>query len=107
VNQTRLSSLDHEVLDREALAGARGYCAGCTRFCEPALAATVPVGRVMRYLMYSRSYGNRDFARSRFQALPAEVRASLARVDYTAAEARCPQKMPIGRLMQEALVELA
>jgi hypothetical protein len=90
-----------------AAAGRAGYCAGCTRFCEPALAEAVPVGRVMRYLMYDRSYGDRDHARSRFRALPAETRAALARLDYAAAEARCPQGMPIGRLMREAAAELA
>jgi len=31
----------------------------------------------------------------------------MDRLDYTAAEARCPQRMPIGRLMREALIELA
>jgi hypothetical protein len=107
INKTRLSALDREALEREARAGAAGYCAGCTRFCEPALAAAVPVGRVMRYLMYSRSYGDSEFASRRFRALPAEVRASLSRLDYTAAEERCPQRMPIDRLMREAVVELA
>ena len=107
VNKTKLSALDREALNRHAQAGVAGYCAGCTGICEPALTASVPVGRVMRYLMYGRSYGNRDFARSRFRALPAETRAVMARLDYTAAEARCPQKMPIGRLMREAASELA
>jgi len=95
------------MLDQYAQASAAGYCAGCTGICEPALPASVPVGRVMRYLMYGRNYGNRDFARSRFRALPVETRAVMARLDYTAAEARCPQKMPIGRLMREAASELA
>jgi predicted aldo/keto reductase-like oxidoreductase len=107
VNKTQLSASDREALNRLAQAGSAGYCAGCTRICESSLAAAVPVGRVMRYLMYSRSYGNRNFARSRFQALPAEVRTAIARLDYTSAETRCPQKMPIGRLMREASVELA
>jgi hypothetical protein len=107
VNKTKLSAADREVLDRLAQASAAGYCAGCTRFCEPSIAAAVPVGRVMRYLMYSRSYGNPNFARSRFQALPADVRAAMARIDYTAAEAHCPRNMPIGRLMREASIELA
>jgi hypothetical protein len=107
VNKTKLSALDREALNRHAQAGSAGYCAGCTGICEPALAASVPVGRVMRYLMYGRSYGNRDFARSRFQSLSAHTRAIMARLDYTAAEARCPQKMPIGRLMREAASELA
>jgi predicted aldo/keto reductase-like oxidoreductase len=107
MNRTKLAAGERELLLEQARAGASGYCAGCTRFCEPALAAPVPVGRVMRYLMYCRSYGNPDFARSRFRALPAETRAVMGRVDYAAAEARCPQNMPIGRLMREALVELA
>jgi hypothetical protein len=107
VNKTRLSALDREALSRHAQASAAGYCAGCTRICESAVAAPVPIGRVMRYLMYGRDYGNRDFARSRFRALPMETRAVMARLDYAAAEARCPQQMPIGRLMREASEELA
>jgi len=107
VNRARLSAGEREMLDQHAQASAAGYCAGCTGICEPALAASVPVGRVMRYLMYGRSYGNRDFASSRFQSLPAQTRAVMAQVDYTAAEQRCPQRMPIGRLMREAASELA
>ncbi len=107
MNKTRLSALEREALAGDALAGASGYCAGCTRFCEPALAGAVPVGKVMRYLMYSRSYGNRDYARSRFHSIAPEARAAMARLDYAAAEKRCPHGMPIGRLMNEALIELA
>ena len=107
VNKTKLSALDRQTLNRYAQASAAGYCTGCTRICESAIAAPIPVGRVMRYLMDCRDYGNRDFARSRFRALPKETRAVMARLDYTAAEARCPQKMPIGRLMREASIELA
>jgi predicted aldo/keto reductase-like oxidoreductase len=107
VNRTRLSALDRETLAGEALTGAAGYCAGCTRFCEPALAGAAPVGKVMRYLMYCRSYGNRGYARSRFQSIAPQARAAMATLDYAPAEACCPQGMPIGRLMREALVELA
>jgi hypothetical protein len=107
MNKTRLSALEREALAGNARAGAAGYCAGCTRFCEPALAGAVPVGKVMRYLMYSRSYGNRDYARSRFHSIAPEARAAMARLDYAAAEECCPNGMPIGRLMREALIELA
>ena len=107
LDRTRLSAVERDELRRMAAAGRAGYCAGCTRFCEPALAEAVPVGRVMRYLMYDRSYGDRDHARSRFRALPAGTREALARLDYAAAEARCPHGMPIGRLMREAAAELA
>jgi len=71
------------------------------------LAEAVPVGQVMRYLMYSRSYGNRDYAGRRFRSITPDIRAVMATTDYAAAEARCPRHMPIGRLMREALVELA
>jgi hypothetical protein len=107
LNRTKLSAGERNALEAHALAGASGYCAGCIDICEGALPAAVPVGRVMRYLMYCRSYGSREFARSRFNALPAETRALMAQLDYTAAEARCPRKMPIGRLMREAADELA
>ncbi|MCU0593211.1 MAG: aldo/keto reductase [Desulfobacterales bacterium] len=107
MNKTRLSALERETLAGNARVDVAGYCAGCTRFCEPALAGAVPVGKVMRYLMYSRSYGNRDYARSRFHSIAPEARAAMARLDYAAAEERCPNGMPIGRLMREALIELA
>jgi hypothetical protein len=107
LNKTKLSALERDSLSRHALASAAGYCAGCTRICETAVGGQVPVGRVMRYLMYDRDYGNRDFARSRFRALPQETRALMAGLDYGPAEARCPQRMPIGRLMREASIELA
>jgi uncharacterized protein len=107
LNRTRLSAEERNALEAHARAETSGYCAGCTDICEGALSAAVPVGRLMRYLMYCRSYGSREFARSRFNALPAETRARIPRLDYSAAEARCPQKMPIGRLMREADEELA
>jgi predicted aldo/keto reductase-like oxidoreductase len=107
MNRTRLSAGERKMLEQHAQASAAGYCAGCTGICEPALSASVPVGRVMRYLMYCRNYGNRDFARSRFQSLPAHTRAIMAQLDYAAAEQLCPQRMPIGRLMREAASELA
>jgi hypothetical protein len=106
-NKTRLSARDKARLAAEAQAGAAGYCAGCTARCETALGDAVPVGKVMRYLMYSRCYGRRDYARSRFRALPPASRAALARIDFGPAEARCPQGMPIGKLMREAESELA
>ena len=54
MNRARLSAGEREMLDQHARASAAGYCAGCTGICEPALAASVPVGRVMRYLMYGQ-----------------------------------------------------
>jgi predicted aldo/keto reductase-like oxidoreductase len=106
LDKTRLSALEQDALAQHAQTSASGYCAGCTRICETALSAAVPVGKVMRYLMYARSYGTRAYARSRFASLAPQTRAVMATLDYSAAEQRCPQRMPIGRLMREASSEL-
>jgi uncharacterized protein len=102
VDKTSLSAEDKSLLERYACETASGYCAGCTRICQAALSAPVPVGDVMRYLMYYRDYGDRDRARALFGELPAETRSRLGQVDYSSAEERCPQKIAIGRLMREA-----
>jgi predicted aldo/keto reductase-like oxidoreductase len=102
VDKTSLSAEDKNLLERYASETASGYCAGCTRMCQAVLGAPVPVGDVMRYLMYYHDYGDRDRARALFAELPAETRSRLGQVDYSAAEARCPQGIAIGRLMREA-----
>jgi predicted aldo/keto reductase-like oxidoreductase len=107
VDRTSLTDNDHQHLDRYASETFSHYCAGCTQICENAVAGHVPVGDVMRYLMYARSYGDRHDARRRFAAIPEAIRQRLTRTDYTIAEARCPRRLPIARLMDEAVNELA
>ena len=101
-DKTSLSAEDRGLLQRYALETASGYCAGCTRICETALSTSVPVGDVMRYLMYYHEYGDRDRARALFAELPQETRSRLDQADYSPAEERCPQRIAIGRLMREA-----
>jgi len=107
LDRTALTANDRQHLDRYARATFSYYCAGCTRICGNAVAGQIPVGDVMRYLMYARSYGAIDDARRRFAAIPGAARHRMARADYTRAEARCPRHLPIARLMQEAVDELA
>jgi hypothetical protein len=107
VNQARLTASDRRYFEAEARATAAHYCAGCTATCQPMLAADVPVGKIMRCLMYARSYGDHFRAQVEFRGIPDSVRAQLAALDYSAAERQCPQNMPIGRLMAEALEELS
>jgi hypothetical protein len=106
LNQTKLSRDSLQLLDRYAEDTCDAYCAGCTRFCEPEVAGRVPVADVMRYLMYYGFYGERDLARELFAAIALETREALRRIDYSAAEARCPRRLPIARLMEEAVVKL-
>ena len=61
----------------------------------------------MRYLMYCRDYGDRDYAVAQFNRIPDNIRLQMADFDYSPAEKRCPRKMAIGRLMREAVEELS
>jgi len=107
MDNKKLSDLDIDYLKDYARKTASSYCAGCKHICEPFLDGKVPVSDVMRYLMYSRCYGESERAKSAFKELPSEVRGRMAVMDFRDAENRCPQGMPIGRLMREAVIELA
>jgi len=105
-HKARLSSTDQKLFRQYARETHFDYCTGCTDLCEPVIGDSIPIGDVMRCLMYSRSYGDRSRARARFKRIPPKTRRRMATIDYAAAEKRCPQKMAIGRLMQEAVQEL-
>lgn len=98
----RFSRYDMELLEQYSRETSSGYCLGCTSICQPAVGGHVPIGDIMRYLMYYHNYGEYDRARSLFNKLPAKTRKKIAIVDYALAEQHCPQKMAIGRLMAEA-----
>jgi predicted aldo/keto reductase-like oxidoreductase len=107
VNRTELSSREKDLMSQYAQETRSAYCAGCTAICESAVDSQVPIGDVMRCLMYCRSYGNRDRAKARFNEIPKKVRARMAITDYTKAEQQCPQNMAIGKLMKAAISELS
>jgi hypothetical protein len=103
LDKTKITASDLDLLDRYAAETAHGYCAGCTSICEPALAGQIPVGDIMRYLMYHNSYGDAERARSCFAEIPQQIRARLTSFDYSRAERLCPQKLRIARLMEHAV----
>ncbi|MGD8212518.1 MAG: aldo/keto reductase [Desulfobacterales bacterium] len=106
VNKTKLSARDTDLLRQYAQETHADYCAGCTEICESSIHGKVPIGDIMRCLMYSRSYGDRTHAIELFKDIPEKVRAKIASLDYSSAEKQCPQKMAIGNLMRDALKEL-
>ena len=103
----KLSDNDVNYLKDYARKTSSNYCAGCKHVCESIIDDKVPISDVMRYLMYSRCYGEHGRAKSAFKEIPSEVRGRMANVNYRKAENRCPQRMSIGRLIQEAVIELA
>jgi len=107
LDKTKLSIRDMGLLRQYAQETRSHYCAGCADICESSIQGNVPVSDVMRCLMYARSYGNPQRAKTRFQKLPIITRRQMTLTDYSLAEQRCPQKMPIGKLMREAVKEFS
>ena len=107
LDKTKLTQTDKNILKQYAKATCTGYCAGCARLCDSILPDTPYVSDIMRYLMYYNSYGDRQHARELFAQIPGEVKSKLLTVDYSDAEARCPQRIPIGKFIAEAVRKLA
>jgi len=102
-DKTKLTQADREVFRQYAEATCDGYCAGCAYICDSALPDVPYISDIMRYLMYHNSYGEQAEAKRLFAQIPAGVRNKLLDMDYTLAEARCPQRLPIHELITEAV----
>ncbi len=102
MDRTSLSADDLNLLDQYAQETASNYCAGCSNICQTALAEDIPVADVMRYLMYYESYGDHERARALYSKLSPATRKRLGTIDYSLAENRCPQGIPIARAMRKA-----
>jgi predicted aldo/keto reductase-like oxidoreductase len=107
LDKTSLTQADADVLRKYTAATCSGYCAGCAYICDAALPDAPYTSEIMRYLMYYNSYGEKEEARELFAQIPSNVRNKLLSTDYSLAEARCPQRMPIGKLIAEAVSKLA
>jgi aryl-alcohol dehydrogenase-like predicted oxidoreductase len=107
LDKTKLTADDKDVLAWYAQATCSGYCAGCGYICDAAAPDVPCISDIMRSLMYHNSYGNKELARQAFAEIPADVKAKLLTTDYRLAEARCPQRMPIAKLVAQAVAQLA
>jgi predicted aldo/keto reductase-like oxidoreductase len=107
LDTTSLTQADADMLRKYAAESCSGYCAGCAYICDAALPDAPYTSDIMRYLMYYNSYGQRQEARELFAQIPGNVRNKLLGIDYSLAEARCPQRLPVGKLVAEAVSKLA
>ncbi|MGD8722695.1 MAG: aldo/keto reductase, partial [Desulfobacterales bacterium] len=107
LDKTQLSARDNALLQRYAQETRSAYCTGCTAICESCVEGEAPIGDVMRYLMYANSYGDDALAAEGFRTIPQKIRMRLLRLDYSMAERKCPQGLPIASLIQEAIKKLA
>ena len=108
LDKTELTRADKDFLGEYARQTCDGYCAGCGNICEEAMPEVPYLSEIMRYLMYYNSYGDAEkgIARELYAKIPADVRSRLSRVDFSRAEARCPQKLAITKLVAEAARKL-
>jgi predicted aldo/keto reductase-like oxidoreductase len=107
LDKTKLTRADTDVLRKYVAESCSGYCAGCAHICDAALPDMTYTSDIMRYLMYYNSYGEREEARRLFAQIPGNVRSKLLNTDYSLAESRCPQHLPIGEFIAEAVCKLA
>ena len=107
LDKTKLTQADTNALTEYARATCNGYCAGCAKICNSALPETPYVNDIMRYLMYYKNYGEHDEAKKLFAQIPENVRNKLLSTDFSQVESRCPQNLPVGRLVAEAVNKLA
>jgi len=104
----KLTASDWRALQHYAVATGSSYCAGCAARCETAPGCeNLPVSDIVRTLMYGVSYGDYGMAREQFQRIPREAVAALASADLSEAQRRCPQKLPLASIVQEALSRLS
>jgi len=106
LNKKNLSEGDKQRLKQYAQQTGPGYCAGCANICEPAVDLEIPISDILRYCMYNHSYADRNTALALFNALPAEIKANIPKVDYSRAEKYCPQKIQIGKVLKKAYEDL-
>jgi hypothetical protein len=107
LDRTKLSQADMGVFGEYARQSQSSYCAGCAGICSSALPSVSCVSDIMRHLMYYNSYGDRARARQLFAQIPEQIKSRLLSIDYGPAEVRCPQRLPIGKLVAEAVGKLA
>ena len=106
LDKTQLSSRDNELMQRYANETRSAYCTGCTAICESCVEGEAPIGDVMRYLMYCNSYDDYELASAGFRKIPQKIRTRLAHLDYSMAERKCPQGLPIAKMMRDAKKKL-
>ena len=81
------------------------FCRRCG-ICETTNTDQIPIFSIIEMLMYSRGYGMTDWASQMFVKIPKEIRNKIASSDYSSAEKKCPQNIPIAQYMNEAYLEL-
>jgi len=98
---TRLGAAQIEELERYAAETSHLYCRGCDDLCRRGLNRPVPVGDLLRFLMYHDAYGDEARARRLYAELPPE-QVSLEGLDLSGASKECPFGLDVAGLLTRA-----
>ncbi|MBX2812831.1 MAG: aldo/keto reductase [Myxococcales bacterium] len=102
VDNKKLTQSERSALDRYAEATRSLACDGCDHICNPHVDAPVEIGATLRHLMYHEVYGEPAKARLNFVATVPAAARNLRSIDFSRAEAACPNGVAIGPLMERA-----
>lgn len=97
-----MGALERQQLEEYANANSHLYCRGCGNLCESQVNGDINIADTLRYRLYHTGYGKPEDARRLFAELPTSAR-NIAQVDFSAAEKACPHRLPIGKMMNEAV----
>jgi predicted aldo/keto reductase-like oxidoreductase len=101
MDRQALSHSEQAAVQRYAEATRAYSCDGCGHLCGGAVDAEVDIATTMRCMMYHDSYGDTAKARRVFRRLPAKARR-LAEVDFSRANAACPNGIDVAGHMRRA-----
>ncbi|MDX2446408.1 MAG: aldo/keto reductase [Desulfobacterales bacterium] len=107
LNKINLSAGDKQRLDLYARQTAPAYCAGCADICESCVDTDIPISDIMRNLMYENAYGKQELSVGYLKKIAPAVARQILVTDFSKAEHRCPQNMPIKKLMRKASEKFA
>ena len=107
----KLTLAEAEAIQEHSRLVSHLWCRGCDHICRGAggAGANIAVADSLRFLMYHDHYGKPEHARELFAQLPAAQRdiVALETADWHKAEAACPYKVPIAKLMPRVRERLA
>jgi len=106
IDKQQLTKADQQALSDYASGTKSDYCAGCARICSSACPDMPYIAEIMRYMMYYNSYGEPNLAKENFALLPSAAKAKLLSADYSLAQKRCPNNLPIAKVMSQAAQKL-